>query len=101
MQKNELLDNDCLNWDDYTNYCQANYSSFANIHLVSARAPEVVNQAHVKGVLFTLVCDGNNDNVGSLNKLDIYKKLAIDMNITKIECLIYDMRNMVDTLKNH
>ena len=86
--KDELLDDDRLKWDDHKKECQAKYTSSSNIHLESAVAPEVIKQAHKRGVVFsTLVCDGDNDTVGSLNKLDIYKKLGIDMNIRKIECL--------------
>ena len=76
------------------------YPEYANIHLETAVAPELIKQAYERGIVFhTLVCDGDNDAVESLNDTSrIYQKLGIDQNIRKIECLSHVMRAMMSDL---
>ena len=82
--------------------CQAEYFDYANVHLESAIAKNLLAQAHKRGIVFdTLVCDGDNDTVGSLNDSLIYKNLGIDLNIRKIECLAHVMRTMMNNLFNN
>ena len=55
----------------------------------------------ITGIVFpTLVVDGDNDTVESLNASDIYRKRGIDLKIQKIECLSHVMRKMTNTLFN-
>ena len=81
--------------------CQAEYSDCANVHLESAIAKDLLAQAHKRGIVFdTLICDGDNDTVKSLNDSHIYKKLGIDLKIRRIECLAHVMRAMMNKLGN-
>ena len=89
------------NWDTHKPVCQADYSDYATVQLESAIASELLKQAHERGIVFhTLVCDGDNYTVGSLNDSLVYGKLNIDQKIRKIECLSHVMRNMMNNLMN-
>ena len=88
------------NWDAHMGSCRIEYPDIANIHLETAVAPELIKEAYERGIVFhTLVGDGDNDAVESLNITSrIYQKLGIDQNIRKIECLSHVMRTMMSNL---
>ena len=87
LQVGTLSEQDQHDWDTHKPVCQADYSDYATVQLESAIAPELFKQAHERGIVFhTLVCDGDNDTVGSLNDSLVYEKLNIDQKIRKIEC---------------
>ena len=89
-------------WDAHNIQCSAEYSEYANIHLESAVALDILKQAYNRGIVFpTLVVDGDNDTVESLNTSDIHRKRGIDLKIQKIECLSHVMRKMTNTLFNN
>ena len=98
--KNSISEIDQEKWDAHKEICPVlEYSQYANIHLESAIAPKLIEHAHKRGIIFPeLVCDGDNNAVESLNTSDIYQKLGINMNISKIECLSHVMRTMMNNL---
>ena len=49
-------------------------------------------------IFHTLVCDGDNDAVGSLIKSHIYQNMSIDLNIRRMECLSHVIRAMINNL---
>ena len=94
-----LSDAESQDWDAHKIQCSAEYSEYANIHLESAVAHDILEQAYNRGIVFpTLVVDGDNDTVESLNALGIYQKRGIDLKIQKIECLSHVIRKMTNTL---
>ena len=101
-EKSTLSEPERQKWNDHLDTCPAEYSEYANIHLETAVAPEVIKQAHERGIVFhTLVCDGDSDAVESLKTSDIYQKLCIIQNIWRIVCLSHVMRAMMnDLIKN-
>ena len=99
VNANTVLPSDQSKFDVHRKICQAEYSDYADSQLESAIAPELIKQAHERGVVFpTVICDGDNDTVESLNKLHIYQNSGINLNIKKIECLSHVMRNLMNDL---
>ena len=75
------------------------YDDLENVHLESAAAAELIKQAHERGIVFdTLICDGDNDTVESLNQSGVYQELGINLTIQKILCLAHVMRSMMKYL---
>ena len=96
-----LSEQDQHNWDTHKPVCQADYSDYATVQPESAIVPEFLKQAYERGIVFhTLVCDGDNDTVGSLNDSLVYGKLNNDQKIREIECLSHVMRNIMNNLVN-
>ena len=84
-------------WGAHKSNClELPYQDYEDVHLESAVAIELIEQAHERGIVFdTLVCDGDNDTVGSLNESGAYHKLDINLKIKKILCLAHVMRSMM------
>ena len=101
-KKSTLSELERQKWDDHSETCPAEYSEYTNYHLETAVAPELIKQAHERGIVFhTLVSDGDSDAVESLNTSETYLKLGINQNIKRIESLSHVMRAMMnDLIKN-
>ena len=99
-KKFTLSDDLRLNWDAHKIACPAlRYQDYADVHLESVAAVELIQQAHERGIVCnTLICDGDNDTVGSVNKSDTYLRLGMDLKVSKILCLSHVMRNMMKLL---
>ena len=97
-----LSDAESQDWHAHKMQCPAEYSEYANTHLESAVALDIIEQAHDRDIDFpTLVVDGDNDTVESLNASDIFQKRGINLKIQKIECLSHVLRTMTITLFNN
>ena len=72
-----LSDVESKDWGAHKIQCSAEFSEYANIHLESAVDLDILEQAYNRGIVFpTLVVNGDNDTVESLNASDIYRKRA-------------------------
>ena len=69
----------------------------------SAIAPQVVQQALERGIIFSgLVCDGDTKTHVALNHADIYRDIDNSVEIQRIECLAHVCRRLkAYLLKKH
>ena len=98
IKTNTLSIPDRHNCDAHKNSCQAESWDDADIYFESTVAPETNKKADERGANFsTVICDGDNDNVESMNQSCIYPNLGNNINI-KIECLNHAVRTLMNDI---
>ena len=94
-----LSEKDLEKLDNHRKTCRLEYPEYSSAHIETAVAPELIKQDYDRGIIFhTLVDDGDNDAIESLNKTSgFYHQLGIQK-MGKFECLSHVMRTMMNNL---
>ena len=89
--------------EKHKSICPAKLSHLSSVHLESAIAPQVVQQALERGIFFSgLVCDGDTKTHDVLSQENIYGDIVNAGEIQRIECLAHVCKRLkANLIKKH
>ena len=104
LRDGKILSSDYKVWlEKHKLTCPAEFSHLSSVQLESAIAPQVVQQALERGVIFSgLVCDGDTKTHDVLSQADIYHGIDNAGEIQRIECLAHVCKRLkANLVKKH
>ena len=83
--------------------CPAEFAHLSSVQLESAIAPQVVQQALERGIIFSgLVCDGDTKTHDALSQADLYRDVDGAGDIQRFECVAHVCKRLkANLIKKH